>query len=176
VHIVVSSGLVDRRNSYYRIQDVSADKLVSATHVSVQGHKGGQNRFWTSIFVPERHPLKCLDKSLVYLLILFGFSQKRRKYIYGVTLNSPAIFTKSCKRWALYIQCAISHKQRATNHKLPASSYELQPQGTSYKLQDASYTLNPALFGSSFVWQIPLSLLHISLFKVTQKIFQPRLM
>jgi hypothetical protein len=113
VHIVVSSGLVGRCNSYYRIQDVSADKLVSATHVSVQGHKGGQNRSWTSIFVPERHLLKCLGKSLVYFKILLG---------------------------------------------------------------DASYTLNPALFGSSFVWQIQLSLLNISLFKVTQKIFQLRLM
>jgi hypothetical protein len=31
-----------------------------------------------------------------------------------------------------------------------------------------SYTVNPALLASSFVWQIQLSLLHISLFKVIE--------
>jgi hypothetical protein len=31
------------------------------------------------------------------------------------------------------------------------------------------HTVNPALLASSFVWQIQLSLLHISLFKVTKR-------
>jgi hypothetical protein len=44
VHVVPSSGLVGRSNSYFRIQDISAEKLVSA-HVNVQVHKGGQNRY-----------------------------------------------------------------------------------------------------------------------------------
>jgi hypothetical protein len=33
----------------------------------------------------------------------------------------------------------------------------------------AQHTLNPALLASSFVWQIQLSLLHISLFKVIKR-------
>jgi hypothetical protein len=40
----------------------------------------------------------------------------------------------------------------------------------------AQHTVNSALLASSFVWQIQLSSLHISLFKVIKKNFQPRQM
>jgi hypothetical protein len=62
VNVVPGFGLISRRNSYFHIQDVSAEKLISATHVGVQVHKDGQGRSWTGIFIPKRHLLKCLGK------------------------------------------------------------------------------------------------------------------
>ncbi len=62
VYIVPSSGSVGRCNSYFCIQNVSAENLVPATHVNVHVNKGGENRSWPSIFIPVGHPLKCLGK------------------------------------------------------------------------------------------------------------------
>jgi hypothetical protein len=56
VHIVPSFCLIGNCNSFFRIQDISAD------YRSLFLRLGGQNRSWTSLFIPEGHPLECLGK------------------------------------------------------------------------------------------------------------------
>jgi hypothetical protein len=65
-------------------------------------------------------------------------------------------------------QCHLHHEGAGQLHE--ASQEEetlLSTPLCSLHLVLAYYTVNPALLTSSFVWLIQLSLLHISLFKVT---------
>ncbi len=59
------------------------------------------------------------------------------------------------------------HSKNSKSIKLPTERrILLLSHAGNYVYYGENYTVNPALLASSFVWQIQLSLLHISLFKV----------
>ncbi len=60
--IVLGSGLVGGGNPYLCIQGVSAEQLVSPTHVDVCLYQGSKDCPQTGIFIPKRHPFEGLGE------------------------------------------------------------------------------------------------------------------
>ncbi len=95
------------------------------------------------------HTDELYDRFASVFIFIETPSREKQKTSFGVLttieLNLQVELTKSCKRWAAYIQFnRFFYKSRATSYELKATSCELQ--ASSYKLRATSYELRDARY------------------------------